>query len=90
MFEIGEWQVIEPVMLVEVTSPIEYQGAVLAGLNKRHAIITGQDSTENFFTITCEVSLIMYNCVDPVLGHISQLSVTSYSCGKYPMVNNHQ
>ena len=57
VYENGEWQIIEPVMLVEVTSPTEYQGAVLAGLNKRHAIITGQDSTENFFTITCEVSI---------------------------------
>lgn len=55
MFEDGHWQILEPIMNVEATAPTEFQGAVLGGLNKRHAIITGQDSTENYFTISCEV-----------------------------------
>ena len=43
-------------MAVEINAPLEFQGAVQAGLNKRHAIITGSDANEGYFTVYCEVS----------------------------------
>ena len=43
-------------MLVEVNAPQEYQGGVMSGLTKRHAIVTGTDANEGYFTIYCEVS----------------------------------
>ena len=43
-------------MNVEVTAPTEYQGTVLSGLTKRHAVITGHDQTDGYFSIFCEVS----------------------------------
>ena len=55
MFVDGQWQIIEPVMSVEVTAPMEFQGFVLASLNKRHAIITGQDAVEGYFSVYSEV-----------------------------------
>lgn len=55
MFETGQWNILEPVMTVEVNAPQEYQGSVMAGLIKRHAVVTGTDSNEGYFTLYCEV-----------------------------------
>ena len=54
--DIGHWSLIEPLMSVEVVIPVEYQSAVLAGLNKRKALILGQDSSQTYSTLECEVS----------------------------------
>lgn len=56
-FENGRWQIIEPIMMVEVVMPDEFQGAVIGQLNKRHGIITGTDGIEGWFTVYAEVPL---------------------------------
>ena len=53
--EVGVWQILEPLMNVEVITPAEYQSVVLAGLNKRKAIVIGQDMTSTYSTLLCEV-----------------------------------
>jgi elongation factor G len=55
VFYEGSWQILEPVMNVEVTVPDEFQGAVLASVSKRHGIIMGTDATEGYFSIYAEV-----------------------------------
>jgi len=46
-------------MTVEVAAPVEFQGTVLGGLTKRHAVVTGQDATEGYFSILCEVVAVV-------------------------------
>ena len=44
-------------MTVEVVAPTEFQGPVIAGVNKRKGVINGTDSTEGFFTLYTEVRM---------------------------------
>ena len=59
VLDYGQWLVIEPIMTVEVVAPVEFQGTVLGGLTKRQALITGQDATEGYFSVFCEVGCIV-------------------------------
>ncbi len=55
VYTYGNWQILEPVMKVEVTVPVQFQGAVLGTLNRRHGIIVAQETTMEYFTVLVEV-----------------------------------
>lgn len=55
VFDQGVWQILEPIMSVEITGPDEFQGTVMGQLNKRQSILTGTDNHEGWFSIFAEV-----------------------------------
>jgi len=75
VLDYGQWAVLEPVMTVEVGAPADFQGSVLAGLTKRQAVIIGQDATEGFFSIVCEVCYTAEVCLDCLFHLVHSLMI---------------
>lgn len=46
---------MEPIMLVEVTAPIEFQGPVTANIIKKRGLMVGNESDEEYFSFQAEV-----------------------------------
>ena len=62
----GRPAVLEPVMKVDIVAPLEFQGAVIGGINQRKGTIADTEVRDEEFTATAEVALNdMFGCKQP-------------------------
>lgn len=71
--------VLEPIMSVTVTAPVEFQGAVIGALNRRKGTISDTEVLGEDFSVTCEVPL------ESMFGYSSELRSMTQGKGEYSM-----
>ncbi|KAF9304546.1 Elongation factor G, mitochondrial [Mortierella antarctica] len=71
--------IMEPIMKVDVTAPIEFQGTVIGGINKRKGTIVDTESGEDYFSAVAEVSL------NAMFGYASEIRGQSQGKGEFSM-----
>ncbi|EDM26092.1 elongation factor G [Lentisphaera araneosa HTCC2155] len=71
--------ILEPIMLVDIETPTEFQGTVMGNLNSRRGIITGTTEDEAFCKIAAEVPL------SEMFGYVGQLRSMTQGKAEYTM-----
>jgi translation elongation factor EF-G len=75
----GAWQVLEPIMTVEVMSPTEFQGSAMGLVTKRNGIVVNSEVTEEWTTITAEIPL------NDMFGFATDLRSQTQGKGEFAM-----
>lgn len=78
-----EPQLLEPIMQVVVSTPTEFAGAVIGGLNRKRAIIKGQEMSFNRTQIIADVPLA------ELFGYIGHLRSITTGRGTFNMQLSH-
>ncbi|KAN0137606.1 P-loop containing nucleoside triphosphate hydrolase protein [Lactarius tabidus] len=71
--------ILEPIMSVEVVAPVEFQSAVIGGLNARRGTIIDSEVRKDEFTAVAEVAL------NDMFGYSSQLRGATQGKGEFSM-----
>lgn len=79
VFENGSWIILEPIMLVEITGPDEFQGTIMGMINKKKGLIMGSDGSDNWFTMRAEVPL------NEMFGFAGELRSMTQGKGEFSM-----
>ncbi|KAJ2399292.1 Elongation factor G, mitochondrial [Coemansia sp. RSA 2559] len=72
-------RILEPVMTVEISVPVEFQGNVLGSLNKRKGMIVDTETQEDYCVIVAEVPL------NNMFGYSTELRSATQGKGEFSM-----
>ncbi|KAM7542442.1 hypothetical protein Aperf_G00000001195 [Anoplocephala perfoliata] len=78
-FERGKWTILEPIMLVESTAPLEFHGQLLSSVTRRNGLIIESDVTETHARVLAEVPL------NDMFGYAGELRGLTEGKGEYTM-----
>ncbi|EEH05087.1 elongation factor G [Histoplasma capsulatum G186AR] len=82
-FKNSKPQVLEPMMKTVITAPVEFQGDIIALLNKRNAVINDTDTGVDEFTVYADCSL------NGMFGFSTHLRAATQGKGEYTMEFSH-
>ncbi|XP_043525375.1 elongation factor G, mitochondrial isoform X2 [Frieseomelitta varia] len=75
----GLWQVLEPVMLVSITVPVEFQVKIMAQISRRNGILLNTDNNDGWTALEAEIPL------NNMFGYIGELRSTTQGKGEFTM-----
>ncbi|KJA15870.1 hypothetical protein HYPSUDRAFT_71815 [Hypholoma sublateritium FD-334 SS-4] len=78
-FKLAGPKILEPIMTVEVVAPVEFQSAVIGGLNTRRGTIIDSEVRDDEFTAIAEVAL------NDMFGYSNQLRGSTQGKGEFSM-----
>ncbi|KAL7059430.1 hypothetical protein AAHC03_013472 [Spirometra sp. Aus1] len=78
-FERGKWAILEPVMLVECSAPIEFHGQLLSSVTRRNGVIIDTDLSDSYARVVAEVPL------NEMFGYAGELRSLTEGKGEYSM-----
>lgn len=78
-FEKAGPQLLEPVMDVEISTPVDYQGDIMGDLNRRRALIGGMENKGNTSTLKAQVPLA------EMFGYMTALRTVSSGRASFTM-----
>lgn len=71
--------ILEPIMTVEITAPVEFQGNIIGGINQRRGTIIDTEVRDDEFTLIADVSL------NDMFGYSSALRGATQGKGEFSM-----
>lgn len=73
--------ILEPIMGIEVTAPAEFQGTIIANLNKRMGVIQSSDMTESGMDVVIHADVPLAQ----MFGYSTDLRSTTQGKGEFAM-----
>ncbi|ORX49145.1 translation elongation factor G [Hesseltinella vesiculosa] len=71
--------IMEPIMNVSISAPVEFQGAVIGGLNKRKGTVVDTEVQEDYFNVIADVPL------NDMFGYSTELRSATQGKGEFSM-----
>ncbi|CAG0887145.1 unnamed protein product [Cyprideis torosa] len=75
----GSWQLLEPIMSVEITVPDDFTGSIIGAISKRGGQLAGTDGSQGFSSVYAQVPL------NKMFGFATELRTLTQGQGEFSM-----